>query len=53
MEKISNKKRIPNYLLNRYEKNVAIKNTIVRQEMGQHNLIHSNHKISVFLIGIK
>ena len=29
------------------------KKTIVRQEMGQHNLIHSNHKISLFLIGIK
>ena len=50
MEKITNKKCILNYLWNEYEKNVAIKKKIVRQEIGQHNRIHSNHTISLFCL---
>ena len=29
---------------------LAFKNTIVRQEIGQHNRIHSNHTISLFCL---
>ena len=51
MKKIFNKKRIFNYIWDEYEMNVAINNC--KTGNGQHNQIHSNHPISLFLFGIK
>ena len=52
MKKIFNKKRIFNYIWDEYEMNVAIKNNCQKGN-GQHNQIHQNHTISLFLFGIK